>query len=166
MGRQFRFIMDEKDERLFFEYVQLENKIYIEMPFQNPVQIKTFPLKSWFKLYIYNEKFGNLLFRKYSNAKYRIDDISAPVIEFCHTFVRDNEKEIQRGRLWLEMKFWNENEELVQKDSQLEALYKQSVKWIKKNLECVVLSPYGKQVKEYVSKTLVQKVVSGYHLLG
>ena len=132
MGKQFRFVMDEKDEHAFFEFVKQNNCFYMDDDVSGPVEIKDLQLDNWFKLYIYNKQFGNLVFLKYGNEKYMIDGICAPVIEFCHTFVRDNEQEIKRGRLWLEMKFWNDNEILMQKDSRLDDLYKQCVKWIKK----------------------------------
>ncbi len=163
MGRQFGFIMDENDEKAFFDFVKQHNCFYLTDHSYGSREINEFPLEKWSSLYIYNKQFGDLVFKKYY-GKYWIDNSYSPVIEFLHTWVMDNEQRITRGRLWVEMKFWNENEELVQKDSQLEALYKQCVRWIKKNLNVVVVSPYGKPEKQYVSKSLEEKVISGYRL--
>lgn len=146
MGKQFRFIMDEKDERLFFEYLQLENQVYIELPFQNPVQIKTFPEGIWILYYIYNESLGKLDYKEYTEGKFRIDSIISPVIEFSQTIVREEDRQIQRGGIFLEMKYWQDGQ-LIQKNELLSKIYKQFVNWIKEHLECVVLQANEKKQK-------------------
>lgn len=165
MGHQFRFVMDECDEKMFFEYLQLENKVYIQLPFQNPIQIRTFPEGIWILYYIYNKGWGKLDYLKNSRGKYWIDPTICPVIEFSQTTVREEKQQIQRGRLYVEMKYW-QDEQLIQKNELLYKMYKQFVNWIKKHLECVILQNDKKKTKEYVSKSLVQTVVSGYQLLG
>ena len=74
--------------------------------------------------------------------------------------------ETKRGRLYLEMKYYDASGVLIQKSELLDKWYRELVSWIKKQLQCVEVSSNGKVVKEYVSKSLVKLVEEGYHLLG
>lgn len=47
--------------------------------------------------------------------------------------MRENVKEIARGRLWLEMKYYD-NETLITKDKLINDWYIELSKWIKSNL--------------------------------
>ena len=162
MGRQFGFSMDENDEKAFFEFLRQDNVIYFNESRMKPKAISEFPVTIWIIMYIYNERFGKLVFHEYDQGKFSIRPMDAPVIEFCQTFVRDNEQRIQRGRLWFDIKYWD-NGVWKQKDKSIEGVYKQCVKWIKKNLKCIIIQRNGYQKKEYISKSLEQKALAGYH---
>lgn len=49
------------------------------------------------------------------DGKRYIDTTVSPVIEFRDTMLRENVKEIQRGRLYLEMKYYDASGVLIQK---------------------------------------------------
>ncbi len=75
--------------------------------------------------------------------------------------MRENVKEIARGRLWLEMKYYD-NETLITKDKLINNWYIELSKLIKSNLTRIE----SKEQKEYVSKSLIDVVKNGYKLLG
>ena len=75
--------------------------------------------------------------------------------------MRGNVKEIARGRLWLEMKYYD-NETLITKDKLINNWYIELSKLIKSNLTRIE----SKEQKEYVSKSLIDVVKNGYKLLG
>ena len=75
--------------------------------------------------------------------------------------MRVNVKEIARGRLWLEMKYYD-NETLITKDKLINNWYIELSKLIKSNLTRIE----SKEQKEYVSKSLIDVVKNGYKLLG
>ena len=166
MGKQFRFIMDEMDKKAFFEYVRYAGRIFETKRFEGTVEILDFPSHLWLKLYLFKDEFGRLEFKEILDGKRYIDTTVSPVIEFRDTMLRENVKEIQRGRLYLEMKYYDASGVLIQKSELLDKWYRELVSWIKKQLQCVEVSSNGNVVKEYVSKSLVKLVEEGYHLLG
>lgn len=166
MGKQFRFIMDEIDKKAFFEYVKYTGKIFTDKKNEGTIEIFDFPGDFWLKMYLFKDEFGVLEFNETINSISYINSTVASVIEFRNTLLREKNKEIQRGRLYLEMKFYDENDILIKKNELIDKWYKELVRWIKKRLQCVEVSFNGKNVKEYVSKSLVIFVEEGYHLLG
>lgn len=166
MGKQFSFIMDEYDEKDFFEYVNQSGAVYFSPSNENPKVIYTLPESNWFKLYLHKESFGVLICNETKNGRKYIDSINSPVIEFRKTIIHTHSKEISRGRLWMEMKYFDSNGNLVIKKEAVNEWYKELSKWIKKNLVSVQISSKNKISKEYVSKSLVDLVEENYKLLG
>ncbi len=170
MGKQFGFIMDATDENEFIKMIiDSGGKV-----FQNKkrgaekgsVQVYSLPEDIWINLYLAKDEFGEMNLRNIENEIQYIDSYASPVIEFGETIPRIKLKQIQRGRLYLVNKYWDENEQLIQKDEGLDKWYKELVKWIKKRLKCVETFPYDRVVKQYVSESLVKYVEDGFHLLG
>lgn len=166
MGKQFRFIMDENDKKAFFEYVKCTATVYVTKKLEGTTEIVGLPDELWINLYLYKNEFGKLIFNEISNGRKYINTSISPVIEFGNTLVRKNVKEIQRGRLYVEMKYYDENGQLMQKDELLDNWYRELVKWIKKQLQCVEVTYNGKVIKEYASESLVNLLEEGYLLLG
>ncbi|MDE6568712.1 MAG: hypothetical protein K2K70_13420 [Lachnospiraceae bacterium] len=174
MGRQYNFAMDEADEKLFMKYLR-ENGyvVYFERTHKMPGTIDEFPAPfsdGWFILYIYHPDFGDMKFKSYipneSNTKIDyIECIAAPVIEFMRTVVRHEEKAIRSGRIWIQMKYWNEYGEYVSKGENLEKGYKDIKKWITKHLQKMEQKDEKERVeKNVVSKELVRLFEEeGYH---
>ena len=46
MGKQFRFVMDKKDEHAFFEFVKQNNCFYTDDDISGPVEINDLPFDS------------------------------------------------------------------------------------------------------------------------
>ena len=163
MGKQFGFIMDRVDENEFLKMILEDGKAFQGT---GVMQIFSPPESIWIKLYLTKSEFGELKIRKTENDIQYIDPIESSVIEFNETIPRIKIKEIQRGRLYLDNKYWDDNNQLIKKNENLDIWYKELVRWIKKRLRCVETCPYGKVVKEYVSESLVKYVEEGFHLLG
>lgn len=53
-----------------------------------------------------------------------IEQITAPVIVFRRTIVRHENKTIRSGRIWMQMKYWNEQGAYVSKSENMEKGYK------------------------------------------
>lgn len=158
--------MDEKDKGAFLEYVKHTGRIFETKRVEGTVEIFDLPNYLWINLYLYKDEFGRLVFRDGGDGKKYINTTTSAVIEFGNTMVRKNVKEIQRGRLFLEMKYYDTNGILIQKDELLDKWYKELVRWIKRRLQYVEVVSNGKVVKEYVSNSLVKFVEEGYLLLG
>ncbi len=170
MSKQFSFIMDKADESEFIKMILdsggkvLKNiKRGVE---KGVVQVYSLPEDIWIFLYLTKDEFGEMKPRNIENDIQYIDSYASSVIEFRETIPRIKLKQIQKGRLYLNNKYWDENEQLIQKDEMLDKWYKELVRWIKKRLKCVETYSYGRVVKEYVSESLVKYVEDGFNLLG
>lgn len=166
MGKQFRFIMDETDEREFFEYIKHDGRIFETKKSEGTLEISEFPNYIYLKLYLSKDEFGELEFKENLDGKKYINTTVSPVIELRKTILRENIKEIQRGRLFVEMKYYNDNDEIQQKNGLVDVWYKELIRWIKRRLYCVEVILNGKVTKEYVSESLIAFVEDGFHLLG
>lgn len=166
MGRQYHFAMDETDEKLFMQYLKESGYVvYMERTHTMPETIDEFPVPfsdGWFILYIYHPAFGDLQFESYICDKLNtkidyIESMTAPVIEYTRTVVREKEKTIQSGRIWMQMKYWNEHGEYVSKSENLDKGYKDIKKWITKHLQKMEQKDErGRVEKNAVSKELVR----------
>ena len=133
MGRQYHFAMEGADEKLFMEYLKDNGYIvYLERTHRMPEIIEEFPASfsdAWF-ICIYHPAFGDMKFKSYmldgkSNTKIDyIESMTEPVIEFTRTLVCHEEKKIRSGRIWMQMKYWNEYDELVSKSENLDKGFK------------------------------------------
>lgn len=146
-----------QDGMILFEGTNLEPMSIIELP-------QEFSSNDWHSVYLYRREFGELILDKLPNGKQYIDIISSPVIEFIRTVVREDEKEVSRGRLWMEMKYWNEAGELVEKSKLLNDWYSSLCKWIKKKLPKTEISINEDTYVEFISPTMKKLVEKGYKI--
>ena len=168
MGKQINFLMDKDTEDKFLIYVKENGVAIFEGNNDSPKIIELLPEpftgRGWFKVYLFNNQ-GDLILNKLSTGREFIDSIKSPVIEFSRTIIRVGAKEVTRGRLWFETKFYNEDGELVSKDNNLDDWYKNLCKWIKKNAPKTEISINGTQYKEYITKSVVQLLENGYKIV-
>ena len=168
MGKQISFYMDKKTEESFLSYIKENGTLLFEGNNNKPIEIESLPVpfseKGWFKVYLYNN-IGDIKLKKLSNDREIIDSIDSNVIEFSRTVIRDDSKEVTKGRLWVETKFHDENGTLVEKDSTVEEWYKLLSKWIKKNIPKSEFSVDGKIYKEYISESIMYCVNQGYKIV-
>lgn len=168
MGRQYNFAMDEIDEKLFMAFLKEKGYVVYWKNDQHnkPKIIEQLPdssLNGWFIVYIYHSAFGDMKFNQYvsnkeiKSKKYYISPTTAPVIEFMRTIVWHEDKAIRSGRIWMQMKYWNEHGEYVSKSENLDKGYKDIKKWITKNLQKMEQKDErGKIEKNVVSRELVR----------
>lgn len=169
MGKQINFLMDSETEEKFIEYILSDGILLFEGNNMRPVKMKSFPepfsSKAWFKLYLYKDEFGDLKLKKLDEERKYIDVIVSPVIEFSRTIIRDSAKEISRGRLWVEMNFYNDKNELVSKKNDLEEWFKNLSKWIKKHLPKTEIIGKNKVYSEYSCMSINNKIENGYKIM-
>lgn len=154
MGKQISFYMDENDENAFFDFIQNNGVVFWAKPHQDPEPTTKLPDKSesgWFKLYLYKECFGPMVYAEVTGGHKYINSTIAPVIDFSRTVILTDSKNINPGRLWLEMKYYDENGRLIVKDESINDWYNELFKWIKKNLKYIEIC----NSKEYVSESLI-----------
>ncbi|MDP4147218.1 MAG: hypothetical protein Q8936_22535 [Bacillota bacterium] len=164
MGKQICFFMDEDIEDKFIDYVLENGEILFEGNNNKPISIKELPKafsgKGWFKVYLYKPEFGKLVLENIPNIREYINFIESPVIEFSRTIIREDIKELSRGRLWVDMKFYNKEGEKVEKSKKVDEWYKDLNKWIRGNLPKTELNIEGGKLVEYMSpaiKELIEK---------
>lgn len=168
MGKQISFYMDKKTEESFLSYIKENGTLLFEGNNNKPIEIESLPVpfseKGWFKVYLYNN-IGDIKLKRLSNGREIIDSIDSNVIEFSRTVIRDDSKEVTKGRLWFETKFYDENGTLVEKDGTVEEWYKLLSKWIKKNIPKSEFSIDGKIYKEYISESIMCCFNQGYKIV-
>ena len=169
MGKQINFYMDSIDEALFIDIVLRKGKMYDQLGNNTPTKIRALPDKisepGGFMVYLYE---NNYLMNKYGSLDGEINNIDIfkdPVIEFSRTIIRTSSKEISRGRLWLEMRYFDEEDKPLTKDESINNWYKELSKWIKKHLPRREIVEKNGTFKEYISQSLIELVENGYKLL-
>lgn len=172
MGKQIGFLMDAPTELEFVNFILQSGQILFEGEFRTPQNITSLPapysVDSWFLVYLYKPEIGGLTLREVetSGVEY-IDETRSPVIQFHRSTVVDGEREIRRGRLWVEMKYWDRSNgtyELVEKPKELDVWYQQLRRWIRKHLPMTTVERSdGRMIKEYMSPAIRKKIEEGYH---
>ncbi|MBP8082838.1 MAG: hypothetical protein KAZ87_06510 [Spirochaetes bacterium] len=168
MGKQINFLMDFETECFFKNHILQQGEILFEGKNSEPVSITELPTqfsgKGWFSVYLYKKELGELIFEKLSKDRKYINCTKSPVIEFTRTVIRDNEKEVSFGRLWVEMKYWSDNEELTKKPKELYEWYINLQKWIKINMPKTKFSINNKIYNEHASTEIKNIIEKGYKI--
>lgn len=163
MGKQFRFIMDDSDQEKLIQKVSEKGIVLYNDRYNGTKKVLSLPDGYWIHLYFLEYKDVEII--QSGNNLLNVDELRMPVLEFRQTTVRNNVREIQRGRLYFNNTYF-EGDNLIYKDEELDKWYKELIKWIKKELKCVQIMEYTKLTKEYVSESLVKYVEDGFKLLG
>lgn len=168
MGRQINFYMSEKVEKSFVELLNSNNYTIMWHDFaQNSIAVLNDYKCSELKqkngiLYLYKKMYGEYFIKK-SNW-IRIDASNSPIIEYIRTTIKNDDKKISRGRLWVETKYYNSNDELVEKSPNLVKDFVDLTKWIKKNIPYQEIEEGDSFVKEYICDEIIELVHQGYRL--
>lgn len=167
MGKQINFLMDKELEQEFFEFVNKSAVVLFEDDNGLLEAVDVLPssdMRYWWSLYIYNEKFGDYTLNDLDNGKVYLDLDKSPVIEFNRTIIRENTKDMSRGRLWFQNSYWDDEDKLVYKDPNLDKLYQKLCRWIRRNTPKVEVNAKNGVKKEYISKSLIDLIESGYKI--
>lgn len=167
MGRQINYYMNKNIENEFMKYVFSKDFKIIS---EESVSGKTIVYntidevdQSEYYLYLYKTEFGDII--NYTSGNYRIDNRISPVIEFIRTYIKDKDKEIIRGRIWFESKYYGEDSEIIYKNPMLIKEYESLVRWIKKNVPYQEVEDRGYVFKEYISNDIKKMVSEGFKLM-
>lgn len=164
MGKQFEFFMAEKDEETLKEFLQQLNvKILYEGKSSQSIEITHLPPAfsdiGWFQLFLYKEEWGKLKDKSLSVYIHYL-----PIIEFRRTIVRNNSKEISPGRIWYQNKYFDEDENLVEKCKDIDLFYYDVKKKIKKILPNHKRFDAGKNRTFYCSESIKELLDEGYKI--
>jgi hypothetical protein len=165
MGRQIIFYTDDQFDAEFIKYALF---LKLEILFDNLPEIKTITNFNEYNIYkqngscyFYKKEFGRLYFNTYSNRKC-IDQITSSCIQFVQTSRSEKEKFVDSGRIWYPTSYWNKNNELVKIQGEIEIYYKKLYKWLKKNLEKIILPHKQGNIQDYGSQSVLNYIKDGY----
>lgn len=156
MGKQINFRMDMDMESQFWSFLKSINGLeFIMKKDGKNINVEELSDDYYNKIIIYNKGFGELTTLKKGIT---INTIFSPVIEFSRTYIDLERKQISNGRLWVEMKYWNENEELVEKPKELDKLYQKLARWIRKNIPKVEVDYGDCKLNEHVTPVIKRMI--------
>ncbi len=129
MGRQIRFFMAPEDEGEFVDMILEKKELLVRPKLKdgNIEPIKTRLSISDYKLYIISEHS-----RIVGKSTGFICETFSDVIEFYRCKIKDGCR-MEYGRLWVELKYWDEQGQLITKNKRLSERFEFYRKWIKKN---------------------------------
>jgi hypothetical protein len=139
MGKQIGFLLDKDTEKRFIEFIMQDQECDIRLRKKNgeryAIKEASELLESdEFQVHIYRKNFGNVEYEILNNGRVFYNTTFTPEIVYSRTITRElPQKEIIRGRLWVEMRYYDDDGNIVMKDEKLDECYKQLVKWIKRN---------------------------------
>ena len=137
MGKQINFVFDNLHETIFLDYIFKSYMVYSDE--DNVIQIVRDPgfllSNEVYSVYLTKYAADELVIKQLSQGKEYIDSLKSAVIELARPSVDDNSKTLTMGRLWVQMKYFNDDGTLVYKDMVLDKWYKEISGWIKKNLK-------------------------------
>lgn len=126
MGRQIRFFMAPEDE---YEFLKTMFELELIILDRQAEQIASSDTKTIEGLSFYiTFKNSNIVKTSYGF----VDAIGSEVIQCSPNIVKQNGS-IRNGRLWVEHKYYDSNQELVEKSIELKKVYDLLSKWIRKN---------------------------------
>jgi len=168
MGKQINFYMDYETEQRFVEFVLTDGgKILFRKPHSTIEHIeilpKPFSVDGWTQVFLYKEDFGDVILRQLKDMSERVDSICSPVIEFSRTVINEEEKTIYGGRLWMETKYW-QNEDLLEKPKELDKWYSMLNKWLKKQIYKAEVLKNGRLIEEYITPKIKELLDNGYEI--
>lgn len=165
MGRQINFYMNEQTKKDFLQFICDEGYVFIadrisEEP-ENLWYVEKEETNQFFSICLYKSDFGKIIQTKLSTSKnYYIDKRHNPIIEYRFSFLKQQEKEVIEGRLWLTsdtLSDPNADRTVINKS------YNRLVRWIKKEVPYQLVN--GHTIKRYISNSLVDLVhKDGYTL--
>lgn len=163
MGRQLNFFMDDEAQDAFVRFLKDENFIFIDT---HGEKVESIDYSKRFH-YLIKESYGMLL--KHPIRKNDVDALKGLVIEYKNTFVIDDEKLIQGGRVWIESSYFDDNGEQISKDKDFIKDYEKICRWIRKNVprkgfHYLNIRQEDYIRKEYINDKLVMLVDNGYVL--
>ena len=115
MGKQINFYMSPEDEERFKDYILRTGEILFEGKNNVPKLISELPDVSelwWFNLHLCLTH-ENLIYRDISLEKKYIDSSESNVIEWMRTTQNSQRKDIDCGRLWVEMYTYKDGEKNI-----------------------------------------------------
>lgn len=159
MGRQINFYMSDKVRNDFTNFLKAEGYIFLpDAAFESLYTLKN--IEDEYSVCLYKETFGKIEYKQVKGTnKYRIDKSYSPVIEYWIPHIKQEDKSVRSGRLWLTSQgFYDANADRAV----ISGDYNKLVRWIKKNVPYQAVDGYSQ--KMYISDELADMICGGYIL--
>lgn len=161
MGRQINFYMSKQVEREFFNFLCQKGygilyEDYKEKRICKVTSYDELDESNWL-IFLYKETYGSLQYIDGEDGK--IDKLSTPIIEWCRTLVKEKERMVKRGRIW--MSGWIEFENL-EIEIQLKKDFDSMVRWIRKMVPRQEYNINGYTLKDYINNDIKDYINLGY----
>lgn len=167
MGKQITFYVEKELEEKLIQQLFNEGFVIVAEDLENKELVTYDELQKVnpkaYIMYLYKNNFGKLIIDK--ECEFRLDSLRSPVIELTRTLIKNDKKIIIRGRVWVETKYYDENGEVIIKDSILTKEYNSLVKWIKKNVPFQEVIKGEYVIKEYVTDHIKSLAESDFKLI-
>lgn len=159
MGRQINFYMNKSIQKAFIDYLFQNNFLLFDKKATYIGKVISDNISS---LYLYKYNYGNIIMRQ-DNTK-SIDSLKSPVIQLNKTIIKENEKKILRGRLWLSHQYYDDEGMMIKKEESLLKDYQLLVRWVKKNVPYQKIRKGNCYVNEYVNDEIIDLQNEGFVL--
>ncbi len=161
MGRQINFYMDKQVEREFFDFLSLNGysilyENYREKKICKVISYEELDESMWI-IFLYKEDFGLLQYS--GEGDYKINKLCAPVIEWCRTIVKKEERTVKRGRIWISGEIEFKNSEI---EIQFRKEFDSLMRWIRKMVPKQEYDYKGYTIKDYISNDIKDYIMLGY----
>jgi hypothetical protein len=133
MSRQISFFFSPKDEELFIKYLRENDIVFLD---KRANEFDKEHLLSSDELSFYLTFSGANI----EKSDEFVEQISSEIIKYSRC--KTSKRSIEPGRLWLKLKYWNSENELVEKNQEINHIYSKLVKWIKKNSKISICKYY------------------------
>lgn len=162
MGRQINFYMSHDVQERFIDFLNEKEFTFVDY---NASIINDILDDSRKSIYLYKQDYGDICMNPYH--KVHIDPLKTPIIQYRKTIIKEEQRKVLMGRLWIETKYYNEDGELINKGESVLKDYQMLVRWVKKNVpyqEIKKMNHYLKEyyIKEYINDELRKLQERGY----
>lgn len=159
MSKQIEFLIDDKKENEFIDYLLKEEMLFLVPNLNYNKEVVWIKEDSKIKeqkyLLLYKKEYGDIVYNDI-----RVKVLESSVIEFMRTMVNKDKKQIRRGRLWI-------NNRLVINEEQMKNYlsgYKKVVSWIKKNIPRQEYLNCDRIYKGYITDEIKELLQMGYKI--
>nr|WP_314458959.1 hypothetical protein [uncultured Clostridium sp.] len=167
MGKQINFYIEKEFEEKLIQQIFNEGFVIVAEDLDEKMLVTYDEFQKVnpkvYIMYLYKKNFGKLVIDK--DCEFRLDSLRSPIIELTRTLIKNDKKIVTRGRLWVETKYYDENGEIILKDSILTKEYNSLVKWIKKNVPNQEVMKGEYIIKEYVTDYIRNLTDNGFKLI-
>lgn len=145
MGKQINFYMSKNVQAEFIKYLKEKHYLFLSTEAKT---IYTPNSAEMYSIYLYKQEYGDVIFEQ--DYVKKIDVFESPIIQFKKTTIKEEQKQVLRGRIWIADQFYEENK-LVKKKDEFIRDYKDLVRWIKRNVPYQKVDEGGYIISEYIN---------------
>ena len=145
MGKQIGFYLTFEEENILLREIINTSERIVDSKGKDIITFSDTILTQYYII----PKNGKLIF--YEQSEY-FNSGSSDIIQFCRTEY-NTKRGAEPGRIWTELRYWDEEENLILKDKELDDLYKKIVKMIKRHTTKIQDSPFyiSRNAQDYIA---------------